>query len=145
MHGGAGYERVELIGRNSVPSALEGTRTTEEKDPHMKKIRAALSKGEELQGWETEPPLEASQIAEIEDKIGGGLIEEVIQVAEGEHSLVDTILESKSWEDLEEKPPQGEEPGLEPSYSAYCLPGQWDYFARDQHTPGTQEPPKAKN
>ncbi|KAL8677979.1 MAG: hypothetical protein Q9186_005645 [Xanthomendoza sp. 1 TL-2023] len=79
--------------------------------------------------WENEPPLEASQVAEIEDQIGAGLIEEIIQVAEGENALVDTMLESKSWEELSEKPPEG----------------QWDYFSRDQHTPGTQEPPKAKS
>ncbi len=30
----------------------------------------------------------------------------------------------RRWNELEEKPQQG----------------QWDYFARDQHTPGTQEP-----
>ena len=84
----------------------------------------------------------ASRIDDAETQIGGGLIEEVIQVAEGELKLVDTMLENKvyvevvssfchsaylscRWEELEEKP----------------QPGQWDYFARDQHTPGTQEPP----
>lgn len=36
------------------------------------------------------------RVAEIEDRIGGGLIEEVIQVAEGENMLVDTILEARS-------------------------------------------------
>lgn len=36
------------------------------------------------------------RIAEIEDKIGAGLIEEIIQVAEAENQLVDTILESRS-------------------------------------------------
>ena len=124
--------------------------------------------------WEPEPPLEASQyvrrldllvficlaqdtnafihrISDAEQQIGGGLIEEVIQVAEGELKLVETMAESqvyvsgllairlkgvifssgplltvqRRWDELEEKP----------------LPGQWDYFARDQHTPGTQEPP----
>lgn len=74
--------------------------------------------------WEPEPPLEVSQIVEIENRIGGGLIEEVIQVAEGELKLADTMVESKVWEELEERAPQG----------------QWEYFSRDQHTPGTQEP-----
>lgn len=37
-----------------------------------------------------------TRIAEIEDKIGAGLIEEIIQVADGENQLVDTILESRS-------------------------------------------------
>lgn len=81
----------------------------------------------------------------MENQIAAGLIEEVIQVAEGELKLLDTMLEAKvyvlphrlspllgipfdaryRWEELEEKPPQG----------------QWEYFGRDQHTPGTQEPP----
>lgn len=39
---------------------------------------------------------EFARIAEIEDQIGAGLIEEIIQVAEGENQLVDTILESRS-------------------------------------------------
>lgn len=34
---------------------------------------------------------------EIEEKIGGGLLEEVIQVAEGEMRLVDTIIKNKSY------------------------------------------------
>ena len=63
---------------------------------------------------EVEPPLDADQINDIEVKIGAGLIEEVVQVAEGELSLVDEMLESKVWEDLEEQSP----------------PGQWSYFER---------------
>ena len=39
--------------------------------------------------------LGALRIQEIEAQIGGGLIEEVIQVAEGELKLVDTMIESK--------------------------------------------------
>ena len=35
------------------------------------------------------------RISNVEDQIGGGLIEEVIQVAEGELQLVDTMLQSK--------------------------------------------------
>lgn len=84
------------------------------------------------------------RISDAETQIGAGLIEEVLQVAEGELKLVDTMVESRvyvfrprsgdgyhlltliRWEELEEKP----------------QPGQWDYFSRDQHTPGTQEPPK---
>ncbi|KAL8719815.1 MAG: hypothetical protein Q9225_003218 [Loekoesia sp. 1 TL-2023] len=120
---------IEWDGGKDIPPGLEGTRTEDEKVVRTRQIEKARNPGSELVDWENEPPLEASQIAEIEDKIGGGLIEEVIQVAEGENKLVDTMLESRSWEELEEKPPKG----------------QWDYFARDQHTPGTQEPPKGKN
>lgn len=35
------------------------------------------------------------RIVEIENQIGGGLIEEVIQVAEGEWKLADVMVESK--------------------------------------------------
>lgn len=91
------------------------------------------------------------RISDAETQIGGGLIEEVIQVAEGELKLVETMAESQvyvphlvtfrleggfgsytgsadtqcRWEELEEKPQQG----------------QWDHFARDQHATGTQAPP----
>ncbi|EEA21003.1 hypothetical protein TMatcc_001009 [Talaromyces marneffei ATCC 18224] len=75
---------------------------------------------EETINWESEPSLEAEQIAEIENKIGAGLIEEVIQVAEGELGLVDELAKAQVWEELAEKP----------------KPGQWTYFARDTHTPG---------
>jgi len=63
---------------------------------------------------EAEPPLESVQISEIENQIGAGLIEEVIQVAQGELQLVDEMLKSKVWEELEEKP----------------KPDQWTYFER---------------
>ena len=70
--------------------------------------------------WESEPPLEASQyvrhldvlliarrtqstdllisrISDAERQIGGGLIEEVIEVAEGELKLVETMAESQVY------------------------------------------------
>jgi NADH dehydrogenase (ubiquinone) 1 alpha subcomplex subunit 5 len=34
-------------------------------------------------------------IADLESRIGAGLIEEVIQVAEGEHKLVETMIAAK--------------------------------------------------
>lgn len=76
--------------------------------------------------WEPEPPLDTDQISDIEHKIGAGLIEEVIQVAEGELKLVDVMAKSKVWEELEEKPAEG----------------QWTYFSRDTSTNTTQTPPK---
>ncbi|KAK5047205.1 hypothetical protein LTR84_006727 [Exophiala bonariae] len=63
---------------------------------------------------EKEPPLTRVQIDEIEQQIGAGLIEEVIQVAEGELLLVDEMLKYQVWEDLEEQIPSG----------------QWEYFER---------------
>jgi len=73
-----------------------------------------------------EPKLTVAQIEEIENKIGAGLIEEVIQVAEGELQLVDVLKRSEVWQDLEEKP----------------VEGQWSYFMRDTATPTTQTPPQ---
>ncbi|KAK4893642.1 hypothetical protein LTR27_008111 [Elasticomyces elasticus] len=73
---------------------------------------------------EPEPALTAGQVEEVEQKMGAGLIEEVVQVAEGEMRLVDVLAEGKVWEDLEESPNEG----------------QWAYFARDTHTPMTQKP-----
>jgi NADH dehydrogenase (ubiquinone) 1 alpha subcomplex subunit 5 len=35
------------------------------------------------------------RISDLESRLGAGLIEEVIQVAEGEHDLVDTMVKSK--------------------------------------------------
>ena len=40
---------------------------------------------------------EDDRISEIETKIAGGLIEEVLQVAEGELKVVDEILESRRF------------------------------------------------
>ncbi|KAF2475695.1 uncharacterized protein BDR25DRAFT_300705 [Lindgomyces ingoldianus] len=66
---------------------------------------------------EPEPPLTAEQVSDLEAKIGAGLIEEVIQVAEGEHKLVDEMAKSRVWEELVEKAPEG----------------QWSYFERGTH------------
>jgi NADH dehydrogenase (ubiquinone) 1 alpha subcomplex subunit 5 len=62
-------------------------------------------------------------ISDLESRLGAGLIEEVIQVAEGEHKLVDTMVQAKVWEPLEEQAPEG----------------QWSYFERMTHT-STQKP-----
>ncbi|KAJ2972229.1 hypothetical protein NUW58_g9229 [Xylaria curta] len=64
--------------------------------------------------WEPEPQMTADQVEEIENKIGAGLIEEVVQMAESELKLIDTMYEAKVWERLEEQPPAG----------------QWEYFER---------------
>ena len=41
--------------------------------------------------------LTENRVSEIENKIGAGLIEEVIQVAEGELKLVDVLAKSKVY------------------------------------------------
>ncbi|MCJ1464284.1 hypothetical protein MMC07_002897 [Pseudocyphellaria aurata] len=121
-----GHHRLETVGED-VYRVTERPWETDERDIEWdgeEKSPAGSSNVDEID-WEPEPPLEASQIVEIENQIGGGLIEEVIQVAEGELKLADTMAGTEVWEELKEKAPQG----------------QWEYFSRDQHTPGTQEPP----
>ncbi|KAJ4319124.1 hypothetical protein N0V94_004085 [Neodidymelliopsis sp. IMI 364377] len=71
-----------------------------------------------------EPQYTIEAISDLESKIGAGLIEEVIQVAEAEHVLVDTMIESRVWEPLEEAIPEG----------------QWSYAERGTHTGTTQKP-----
>ncbi|KAK5237710.1 hypothetical protein LTR99_000331 [Exophiala xenobiotica] len=75
---------------------------------------AAEGKLPTVEDLEVEPPLTREQIETIETKIGAGLIEEVVQVAEGELHLVDEMLRDRPWEELEEKAPAG----------------QWSYFER---------------
>jgi len=70
---------------SAVPSAAEGSK---EENVHEKVIEG------------------------VEKEFGVGLIEEVIQQAEDEISLVGKMIEWKSWEDLETPAP----------------PGQWEYF-----------------
>ncbi|KAK4217865.1 ETC complex I subunit conserved region-domain-containing protein [Rhypophila decipiens] len=106
---------LEWDGEVNLGPAPEGSRTLEER-------RAALSQGVEEKSpgdaveWIAEPMLTADQISQLEHKIGAGLIEEVIQVAEGELKLVDTMLQAKVWESLEEQPREG----------------QWTYWARKE-------------
>ncbi|MCJ1445214.1 MAG: hypothetical protein MMC23_005719 [Stictis urceolatum] len=77
-------------------------------------------------GWEPSPALEAAQVGELEERLGAGLVEEVIEVARGEERLVRVLGKERVWEELQDKAPQG----------------QWEYFAREQHMPGTEEPGK---
>ncbi|KAK5035582.1 hypothetical protein LTR13_005711 [Exophiala sideris] len=82
----------------------------------VQKVDKAAEHGEvaTVEDIEVEPPLTKDQIEMIENKIGAGLIEEVVAVAEGELELVDEMLRNQVWDELEEKSP----------------PGQWEYFER---------------
>ncbi|KAL5343953.1 ETC complex I subunit conserved region-domain-containing protein [Aspergillus crustosus] len=117
---GSDDPRGEEWDGEEIESPTTGPRSVEEQARWEKLVEEAISaqaksrpSGEELK-WENEPALEAEQVSEIEQQIGAGLIEEVIQVAEGELKLVDELYKSKAWEELEEKP----------------KPGQWTYFER---------------
>ncbi|OTA94449.1 hypothetical protein M434DRAFT_394715 [Hypoxylon sp. CO27-5] len=108
-------ERVEeWDGEKDEGPGTEGLRGPEERQEHELLFRKPLDNPGDKIEWETEPQLTADQIEEIESKIGGGLIEEVVQRAESELRLVDIMYEHKVWEDLEEKPAEG----------------QWTYFER---------------
>ena len=96
-----------------VMELQQGTRTEEEraKEEKAKERVARRSAGRQLE-IEPEPPLNREQyvvchggwkpfgtnvyrIEEIETQIGAGLIEEVIQVAEGEHMLVNRMIDAR--------------------------------------------------
>ncbi|KAK9771286.1 putative NADH-ubiquinone oxidoreductase 29.9 kDa subunit [Seiridium cardinale] len=94
----------------------EGLRPeAERKDQELIFSRQPLEIKQNQVQWTPEPQLTAAQVEEIENKIGGGLIEEVVQMAESELKLVDFMLQAKPWEELEEKPAEG----------------QWTYFERN--------------
>ncbi|PHH67707.1 hypothetical protein CDD83_6455 [Cordyceps sp. RAO-2017] len=57
--------------------------------------------------WEDEPQWTAEQVCALEKKIGAGLIEEVIQVAEGELHLVELMRKAHIWEDLDDRSSEG--------------------------------------
>ncbi|KAF2026345.1 hypothetical protein EK21DRAFT_103312 [Setomelanomma holmii] len=114
-----------------VQSFPEGIRTAKERLPHVKKMKGDVNYSPDRTlskvKFASEPQYTEEayhRISDLESKIGAGLIEEVIQVAEGEHKLVDTMIENKVWEPLAEQAPEG----------------QWSYFERATHTPTTQQP-----
>ncbi|MCJ1318241.1 hypothetical protein MMC15_003569 [Xylographa vitiligo] len=131
VHGGRSFVRT-VVGPQADERVQEwdGEEVPLEQEQGSRGNWKALAEGrpgsdEKTVEWVQEPALEAGQVEELEKQIGGGLIEEVIQVAEGELKLVDEMITAKVWEELEDKA------GV----------GQWQYFARDQHTTGTQETP----
>ncbi|KAI1277102.1 ETC complex I subunit conserved region-domain-containing protein [Xylaria sp. FL0933] len=107
----------EWDGERDEGPGSEGLRGPEEREhPSLTAAydRKPLETPDKIQ-WESEPQMTADQVEEIENKIGAGLIEEVVQMAESELRLVDILYEAKVWESLEEKPPAG----------------QWEYFERN--------------
>ncbi|KAL1635958.1 hypothetical protein SLS58_010009 [Diplodia intermedia] len=109
----------EWDGELDTEPALEGVRTPAEKKGQKHAFGYGrpenLEKAQALR-VEKEPSLTAEQISVAEKEIGAGLIEEVIQVAEGELRLANEMLKDKVWEELCEKPAEG----------------QWSYFERKQ-------------
>jgi len=109
---------VEWDGETVTEPTLEGPRSDAELAKQQAQLDASSATEDDKYKFrlklEPEPLLTKDQIEDIENKIGGGLIEEVIQVAQGELKLVDTMIESKVWESLVEPAPAG----------------QWTYFER---------------
>ncbi|KAI1433649.1 ETC complex I subunit conserved region-domain-containing protein [Xylaria sp. CBS 124048] len=107
---------TEWDGEQDEGEGTEGLRSSEEREGHRIDAlyaRKALEVPDKIQ-WEPEPQMTADQVEEVENKIGAGLIEEVVQMAESELRLIDIMYEAKVWENLEEKP----------------TAGQWEYFER---------------
>lgn len=75
---------------------LEGMRSEEEQIGQVRAMnRDPVEEHRQIPRIEPEPSLSAEQVREIEGEVGSGLIEEVIQVAEGELELVQRLAEAK--------------------------------------------------
>jgi NADH dehydrogenase (ubiquinone) 1 alpha subcomplex subunit 5 len=119
---GSDNARGEEWDGESLSNSTVGPRTPQETAEWQKILEESSSTADKVEAdhyesqmsWENEPALEAEQVSQIEQKIGAGLIEEIIQVAEAELKLTDELYKAKVWEELEEKP----------------VPGQWTYFER---------------
>lgn len=88
----------EWDGERDEGPELEGSRSEAERQYALQKAFQNLPARDDPAkqvDWEPEPPLTADQIAGIENEIGAGLIEEVIDVAEGELKLVEVMAENK--------------------------------------------------
>ncbi|KAJ4360109.1 uncharacterized protein N0V89_000669 [Didymosphaeria variabile] len=71
-----------------------GMRTQAQRTSHVKAFKGDVNYNPERTISPIKLPPEP-QISELESRLGGGLIEEVIQVAEGEHQLVDEMIKAK--------------------------------------------------
>ncbi|KAI1338538.1 ETC complex I subunit conserved region-domain-containing protein [Xylariaceae sp. FL0016] len=107
---------TEWDGERDVGPTREGLRGEEEKNAEMEALFNTPDPMAKKVKWEPEPQMTADQVEEVQNKIGAGLIEEVIQMAESELKLLDVMYDSKVWENLEEQPPAG----------------QWEYFEREK-------------
>ncbi|KAG6058480.1 hypothetical protein E4U32_004593 [Claviceps aff. humidiphila group G2b] len=109
--------RVYIIGPNTQTGDVSSGGGDAEADSRSVQMiwaeRESLKVDQDIE-WEDEPQLTAGQIQELEHGIGAGLVEEVIQVAEGELHTIETMEKHRVWEDLEETP----------------VEGQWEYFDR---------------
>ncbi|KAF1980220.1 hypothetical protein BU23DRAFT_548405 [Bimuria novae-zelandiae CBS 107.79] len=100
-----------------------GMRTQAERAPHVKALKGDANYQPERTMSKIEIPPEpqytVEAISELESRLGAGLIEEVIQVAEGEHKLVGEMIKHKVWEPLEEQAPEGQWKFFERGFSGH--------------------------
>lgn len=76
---------------------LEGPRSAEERKGDWDiLVHDPVAEARSVARIEPEPSLTAEQVGEMEQRIGAGLIEEVIQVAEGEAKLAEVLAESQA-------------------------------------------------
>ena len=91
----ARMESEEWNDEDPSKKQLEGIRTEEERRGLGREITQDFPEQDKpVPRIEPEPPLSVDQVNEIETKIGAGLIEEVLQVAEGESQLADILLKN---------------------------------------------------
>ena len=84
----------------TTPPQQEGPRSAAERRFQGHQLaQDDFAKAAALPDVEDEPALTAAQIGEIETKIGAGLIEEIIQVAEGEKVLAEELYKSQVYVD----------------------------------------------
>lgn len=85
----------EFVPAKSMP---EGPRSDEQMKKQFDALQRDLREEHRVAPRiEPEPSMSAEQINQIEMEIGSGLIEEVIQVAQGERDLVDVLAKSKVY------------------------------------------------
>ncbi|RFU73573.1 dna mismatch repair [Trichoderma arundinaceum] len=86
--------RIFVVGNEHQPGDIRSEEWNGEselgRNDHIIEPAEQTFNDEKLE-WEDEPQLTAEQIRELEQQLGAGLIEEVIEVAEGELQLVETM------------------------------------------------------
>ncbi|KAF4587570.1 putative NADH-ubiquinone oxidoreductase [Ophiocordyceps camponoti-floridani] len=92
--------RGEWQGPRNVEAKLEHIKVADLEIDHMRLPETGPMEDYDSRKSEDEPQLTVEQIAELEKRIGAGLIEEVIQVAEAELRLVEIMQEASVWSTL---------------------------------------------
>lgn len=113
----------EILDANKAPR-IAGT-TDEAAKQYGQEVE--LAEKEPVDEWviQLEPDISAEQVQEIEQKIGEGLLEEVVEQAWAESRCAQAMLEDKVWEPLEVSPVEGQ-------WVGYDRPNEAEQRPRDQ-------------